>query len=82
VARSVLPSPLKSAATALCGKIATSYMRSGQNVDAAARELFVHPNTLRHRLTRFEETTGASLRDLESLAEIWWALTRAELERA
>jgi DNA-binding PucR family transcriptional regulator len=57
-------------------------MRSGQNVDAAARELFVHPNTLRHRLTRFEETTGASLRDLESLAEIWWALTRAELERA
>jgi DNA-binding PucR family transcriptional regulator len=39
--------------------------------------LFVHPNTLRHRLTRFEETTGANLRNVEQLAEVWWAMTLA-----
>jgi putative transposase len=51
------------------------YVQHQLNVEATARELFVHPNTLRHRLARFEETTGASLRDLEDLAGIWWALT-------
>jgi hypothetical protein len=55
------------------------YMRAGQSIEAAAKELYVHPNTLRHRLVRFEETTGANLRDLEDLAELWWALTRDEL---
>jgi sugar diacid utilization regulator len=55
------------------------YMRADQSIDAAAKQLYVHPNTLRHRLTRVEETTGASLRDLDDLTEIWWALTREEL---
>jgi DNA-binding PucR family transcriptional regulator len=50
-----------------------------QNIDAAAQELFVHPNTLRHRLVRFEETTGANLRNIEQLAEIWWALMLADV---
>jgi sugar diacid utilization regulator len=46
-----------------------------QNVESAAVALHVHPNTLRHRLARYEETTGASLRDVRELAEMWWALT-------
>jgi DNA-binding PucR family transcriptional regulator len=50
-----------------------------QNVDAAAQKLFVQPNTLRHRLVRFEETTGANLRSVEQLAEIWWALMLADV---
>jgi putative transposase len=50
------------------------YLDHQQNIEAAARELFVHPNTLRHRLARFEETTGASLRSPEDLAGVWWAL--------
>lgn len=52
-----------------------TYLEHEQNVEAAARELHVHPNTLRHRLTRFEETTGANLRRVDHLAEVWWALT-------
>ncbi|WP_338185546.1 helix-turn-helix domain-containing protein [Jatrophihabitans sp.] len=58
-----------------------AYFDAEQNIDDAARALFVHPNTLRHRLTRFEEATGASLRRAEHIAEIWWVLTRRSLER-
>lgn len=50
------------------------YLARELNVEGAARELFVHPNTLRHRLGRFEELTGANLRSAEELAEVWWAL--------
>src|SRR3954454_20729163 len=45
-------------------------------VEDAARVLHVHPNTLRHRLRRFEETTGATLRKPSDLVELWWALER------
>lgn len=55
------------------------YVEHDQSVDAAARALFVHPNTLRHRLRRFEAVTGASLRNVEQLAELWWALAYARL---
>lgn len=53
---------------------ADAYLRQGLRLDAAARTLYVHPNTLRNRLRRFEELTGTSLRDPADLAEIWWAL--------
>ena len=36
-------------------------------------------NTLRHRLRRFEEATGATLRDPRDLVELWWALERRRL---
>jgi hypothetical protein len=52
-----------------------TYFECEQSVDDAARTLFVHPNTLRHRLSRFEEATGSSLRSVQQLAEIWWVLT-------
>ena len=48
-------------------------------IDETARVLHVHPNTLRHRLRRFEETTGATLRDPRMLVELWWALERRRL---
>lgn len=56
------------------------YLDHDQGIEPAAQLLHVHPNTLRHRLARFEEITGASLRHVEHLAEIWWALARDELE--
>jgi hypothetical protein len=56
-----------------------AYLEHDQSIDAAARALHVHPNTLRHRLARFEETTGASLRRAEHLAELWWVLEREDL---
>ena len=48
-------------------------------VDDTARALHIHPNTLRHRLRRFEEATGATLRDPRNLVELWWALERRRL---
>ena len=51
----------------------------GGTLEAAARALHVHSNTLRHRLRRFEEATGATLRDPRDLVELWWALERRRL---
>jgi PucR C-terminal helix-turn-helix domain len=48
-------------------------------IEDTARALHVHPNTLRHRLRRFEEATGATLRDPRHLVELWWALERRRL---
>ena len=49
---------------------------SDMHVDRAAEQLFVHPNTLRYRIGRFEEITGANLRNPRSALEVWWALQR------
>ncbi len=49
---------------------------SDMHVERAAEELFVHPNTLRYRIGRFEEMTGANLRDPRTVIEVWWALQR------
>ena len=46
----------------------------GMKIDDTARTLHVHANTLRHRLRRFEEATGAELRDPRVVVELWWAL--------
>jgi DNA-binding PucR family transcriptional regulator len=48
-------------------------------MDDTARALHIHPNTLRHRLRRFEQVTGATLRDPRDLVELWWALERRRL---
>jgi hypothetical protein len=56
-----------------------TWFDQGMRVDDAARALHVHPNTLRHRLRRFEETTGTTLRDPRHLVELWWALERQRL---
>ena len=74
------------AATSSAAEVTLSlraYLESGMRVDRAAEQLFVHPNTLRYRLGRFEELTGASLRDPRVALEVWWALERsAVLDRA
>jgi PucR C-terminal helix-turn-helix domain len=49
------------------------------HVERAAEQLFVHPNTLRYRIGRFEEITGANLRNIKSALEVWWALQRDSL---
>jgi hypothetical protein len=50
-------------------------------IEETAKALHVHPNTLRHRLRRFEETTGANLRRPADIIELWWALERRRLGR-
>ena len=56
-----------------------AYFECGLHVERAAERLFVHPNTMRYRLGRFEELTGANLRDPVAAFEVWWALERASL---
>ena len=51
-----------------------AWLDAGMHVDRAAEALFVHANTLRYRLSRFEEATGCSLRDTTTQFEVWWAL--------
>jgi sugar diacid utilization regulator len=40
----------------------------------------VELNTLRYRIGRFEEMTGANLRHSRSALEVWWALQRDALQ--
>src|SRR3954454_21280572 len=56
-----------------------AYLACEMHVERTAERLFVHQNTVRYRLARFEELTGASLRDPEVAFEVWWALERAAM---
>jgi hypothetical protein len=58
---------------------AERYLANDRSVDLTAKDLDVHPNTVRHRLERFEEITGRSLRETETVVELWWALQRRRL---
>jgi hypothetical protein len=55
------------------------YLGNDRNVELTARDLAVHPNTVRQRLERFEDATGRSLRETETVVEVWWALNRRRL---
>jgi hypothetical protein len=50
------------------------YLANDRSVDLTAKDLGVHANTVRHRLERFEQITGRSLRETETLVELYWAL--------
>ena len=56
------------------------YLAHGMRIDESAKALFVHPNTLRHRLDRFQQLTGADLRNTQHVLEVWWALERRSLD--
>mgnify|MGYP003528170464 CR=1 FL=1 len=49
--------PLKAQSTDLLQTL-WSYLDNGRSLEATARELFVHPNTVRYRLKRITETIG------------------------
>lgn len=51
-----------------------AYLKHRLSIPLAARSIPVHVNTLRYRLQRFTELTGADLGDLETLIEVAWAL--------
>ena len=58
-----------------------AYAELDRRVDAAAARLFVHPNTVRHRLRRFVEATGLGLDGTFDAVAAWWA-ARSWLEQA
>lgn len=59
-----------------------AYLVHRFSVEAAARALHVHVNTVRYRLRRFEELTGAELGSFSDCVNIWWALEWERLSRA
>jgi DNA-binding PucR family transcriptional regulator len=57
------------------------HLDTGQRLDATAAELFVHPNTIRHRMRRLEELTGVVPQSrMCERVKIWWA-ARAWLDK-
>ncbi|KQU47214.1 hypothetical protein ASG84_08885 [Rhodococcus sp. Leaf278] len=50
------------------------YLASDRNIPAAADAMFVHKNTLRYRLRKFEELTSVSLESTDTIVELAWAL--------
>ncbi|MCE5290428.1 MAG: helix-turn-helix domain-containing protein [Nocardiaceae bacterium] len=56
-----------------------TYFACDMHVERTATRLFVHQNTVRYRLARFEELTGTSLRSTRVVAELWWALALSDL---
>lgn len=57
----------------------TTWLRARRSIPATARALSVHHNTVRYRLARFSELTGADLTDTDVLVEVWWALEYASI---
>ncbi|MFZ2012556.1 MAG: helix-turn-helix domain-containing protein [Nocardioides sp.] len=58
--------PLRGAASAKGNTLIdtlTAYFQHGQSLEAAARALFVHPNTVRYRLRQAADITGLSATD-------------------
>ncbi|MDN5918870.1 MAG: helix-turn-helix domain-containing protein [Pseudonocardia sp.] len=60
----------------------TVWLRQRRSVASTARTLSVHENTVRYRLARFAELTGADLADTDVLVEVWWALEYASIQPA
>lgn len=59
-----------------------AYLSAGMNASETAGRMFLHHNTVRYRLTRFEELTGVSLKDPQIALQVWWALRYRELRSA
>ena len=51
-----------------------AYLNHRMSIPLAARSIPVHVNTLRYRLQRFRDITGADLGDLNTLIELSWVL--------
>lgn len=57
---------------------ATAYLENGGSLEATARTLFVHPNTVRYRLGRISDATGY---DMTTPREAWAARVALALGR-
>lgn len=74
VARFVTPVlAMGSMAPTVLGSVRT-FLACRRHVADTALALSVHVNTVRYRLARYTELSGADLEDTETLIEVWWAL--------
>lgn len=60
---------------------ATAYLDAGGSLEASARTLFVHPNTVRYRLGRIVDVTGYDLGDPHDAFTVRIALALSHLPR-
>jgi putative transposase len=51
-----------------------TFLHCQRRFQHTAQILNMHVNSLRHRLERYREISGADLADTETVAEVWWAL--------
>ena len=70
--------PLLSGGAALVETV-TTYLEQGFSLEAAARLLFVHPNTVRYRLRRVSELTGLTAATGRSGFTLWVAIILGRL---
>ncbi len=70
--------PLRSGGAALLDTVMT-YLEQGNSLEATARLLFVHPNTVRYRLRRVSELTGITPGDGRGGFELWTAVVLGRL---
>jgi hypothetical protein len=70
--------PLLRGGTALLDTVMT-YLEQGDSLEATARLLFVHPNTVRYRLRRVTELTGISAGDGRGGYTLWTAVILGRL---
>jgi DNA-binding PucR family transcriptional regulator len=70
--------PLLAGGSALLDTL-TAYQEQGSSLEATARMLFVHPNTVRYRLKRVTELTGYTPADGRDGFTLWTALILGRL---
>src|SRR5512132_351056 len=74
-------SPLRESGSALLETLST-YLQQAASLEAAARMLFVHPNTVRYRLRRVTDVTGLVPTDARSAFVLQTALALGRLQEA
>jgi hypothetical protein len=57
-----------------------AFLEHQLRVEPTARALGIHPNTLRHRLERFQQLTGTDVTSFDQLVALWWALKHREMQ--
>jgi hypothetical protein len=70
--------PLRRGGVALLDTV-TTYLEQGNSLEATARMLFVHPNTVRYRLRRATELTGFNPGDGRGGFAVWLAIVFGRL---
>jgi DNA-binding PucR family transcriptional regulator len=58
-----------------------AFLSRNRGYQSTADALYVHVNTLRHRLTRYEELIGDSFGRTETAFEAWWAFRYARFRQ-
>jgi hypothetical protein len=79
VARHIAPLGIGDGADAIRHTV-QRYLTTDMRADLTAQAMHLHTNTVRYRLRRYEELTGADLHNPNHLLEIWWAIQRTRLD--